>query len=49
MRRGRTPIAKIVAYRKPSTLRMPGALRGQIVIAEDFDETPPEFADGTPR
>jgi prevent-host-death family protein len=44
VRRGPTPVAKIVAYRAPSTPRRPGALRGQIAIADDFDETPPEFA-----
>lgn len=45
VRRGATPVAKIVAYRAPSTPRTPGALKGQIIIADDFDETPPEFAD----
>jgi prevent-host-death family protein len=45
VRRGATPVAKIVAYRAPSMPRTPGALKGQIVIADDFDETPPEFAD----
>ena len=41
------PVAKIVAYRVPSTPRTPGALKGQININADFDETPPEFADYT--
>lgn len=45
VRRGPTPVAKIVAYRPPTTPRRPGSLRGQIVIADDFDETPTEFAD----
>jgi prevent-host-death family protein len=45
VRRGATPVAKIVAYRAPSTPRVPGALKGQIVIADDFDETPDDFAD----
>lgn len=45
MRRGRTPVAKIVAYCAPATPRVPGALKGEIAIAEDFDETPAEFAD----
>jgi prevent-host-death family protein len=47
VRRGPTPVAKIVAYRVPSTPRTPGALKGQININADFDETPPEFADYT--
>jgi prevent-host-death family protein len=45
VRRGPKPVAKIVAYRAPTTPRRPGALKGQVVIAEDFDETPAEFAD----
>jgi prevent-host-death family protein len=45
VRRGATPVAKIVAYRAPSTPRVPGALKGQIVIGDDFDETPDDFAD----
>ena len=47
VRRGATPVAKMVAYHAPTTARRRGALKGQIVIAEDFDETPPEFADYT--
>jgi prevent-host-death family protein len=47
VRRGPTPVAKIVAYHTPATPRVPGALKGEIVIAEDFDETPAEFADYT--
>jgi prevent-host-death family protein len=47
VRRGPTPVAKIVAYHPPTTPRSPGALKGQIVIGEDFDETPAEFADYT--
>jgi prevent-host-death family protein len=47
VRRGPTPVAKIVAYHAPTTPRSPGALKGQIVIAEDFDERLPEFGDYT--
>lgn len=47
VRRGSTPVAKIVAYHAPTTPRRPGALRGQIVIGEDFDEVPVEFAEYT--
>jgi prevent-host-death family protein len=45
VRRGAKPVAKIVAYHAPTIPRRPGALKGQIVIAEDFDETPNEFAE----
>jgi prevent-host-death family protein len=44
VRRGSKPVAKIVAYREPSTPRRPGALRGKIRIADDFDEIPDDFA-----
>ena len=47
VRRGARPVAKLVAYHAPTTPRRPGALKGQIVIAEDFDETPEEFAEYT--
>ena len=43
VRRGQTPVAKLVAYH-PSP-RVPGSLKGRIVIAEDFDETPEDFGD----
>jgi hypothetical protein len=33
--------------RTPRTPRQPGALKGQIVIAEDFDDTPAGFAEYT--
>ena len=45
VRRGPTPVVKIVAYQPPNTPRVPGALKGRIVVCEDFDETPPDFAD----
>jgi prevent-host-death family protein len=44
VRRGMKPVAKIVAYRAPTTPRTPGALKGKIVLADDFDETPADFA-----
>jgi hypothetical protein len=40
-------VAKIVAYHPPTTPRRPGTLKGEIVVADDFDETPPEFAEYT--
>jgi prevent-host-death family protein len=43
VRRGATPVAKIVAYQAPTTPRTPGSLKGRIVIADDFDETPEDF------
>jgi prevent-host-death family protein len=44
VRRGPHPVAKIVAYHPPTVPRRPGALRGQIVISDDFEEIPPEFS-----
>ena len=45
VRRGPKPVAKIVAYHAPTTPRAPGALKGQITLADDFDETPADFDD----
>ena len=47
VRRGAKTVAKIVAYDPPTTPRRPGALKGRIVIAEDFDDTPAEFDEYT--
>lgn len=45
VRRGATPVAKLVAYRPADVPRAPGRLKGQIVLAADFDATPPDFTD----
>jgi prevent-host-death family protein len=45
VRRGAKPVAKIVAYHPATTPRVPGALKGQIAVADDFDETPDEFTE----
>lgn len=44
VKRGDKPVAKIVPY-EPSERRARrfGSLKGQIRIADDFDEIPPEF------
>jgi prevent-host-death family protein len=34
------PVARLVPYAETPAPRRPGALRGQIEIADDFDETP---------
>jgi prevent-host-death family protein len=47
VRRGPKPVAKIVAYRPPTAPRKPGGLEGQIWIADDFDDTPPDFDEYT--
>lgn len=39
------PVAKLTSLDRPGHVRKPGSARGQIWIAPDFDETPPEFAD----
>lgn len=33
------PVARLVAYRAQTERRVPGAWRGQVWIAADFDET----------
>lgn len=38
------PVAKLVRYTGASAKRVPGALKGRIVIHEDFDELPPDIA-----
>jgi prevent-host-death family protein len=45
VRRGPKPVAKIVAYEPPpKARRVPGAWKGQVWIADDFDDyIPPEF------
>lgn len=43
--RGSKPVAKIVRYEPPREPRRPGALRGQIHIADDFDELPDDIAE----
>ena len=40
--RAGTPVAKLVPYGGPTAPRSPGALRGQIEVAPDFDVTPDE-------
>lgn len=32
------PVAKLVPFERPSRPRVPGALKGKIWIADDFDE-----------
>jgi prevent-host-death family protein len=38
------PVAKLVRYNHQETDRRPGALKGKIKIASDFDELPSEIA-----
>ena len=45
VRRGSTPVAKLVGYTEQASPREPGALKGKLEIADDFDATPAEFAD----
>lgn len=45
LRRGREPVAQIVPLPSPgATRRKPGALAGQIEMAEDFDVWPEDIA-----
>lgn len=44
IRRGKKPVVKLVAIVPPAPSRSPvGALKGQISIADDFDELGPEW------
>lgn len=38
------PVAKLVRYDRGEEPRQPGALRGKIRIADDFDELPTDMA-----
>jgi antitoxin (DNA-binding transcriptional repressor) of toxin-antitoxin stability system len=45
LRRGKTPVARIVpAQPATSARRRPGALKGKIVIGDDFDTLPDDVA-----
>lgn len=39
------PVARLVRYENNRQQRRPGALKGKIKIAEDFDELPDDIAD----
>ena len=39
-----TPVARLIPFRERPKARRPGAMRGQIWIAPDFDELPEEVA-----
>ena len=39
------PVAMLVRYERSEETRRPGALRGKIKIAEDFDDLPDEIAE----
>ena len=39
------PVAKLVKYEADVERRSPGALRGKIKIADDFDELPEDIAE----
>ena len=43
--RSGTPVAKLVPYDRSTEPRKPGALRGKIRMAEDFDELPQDIAE----
>jgi prevent-host-death family protein len=43
IRRGPAPVAKIVAYNPPLRRRVPGDLKGQIWMSDDFDEPDEEL------
>jgi prevent-host-death family protein len=38
------PVAKLIRYERREESRQPGALKGKIIIADDFDELPDDIA-----
>jgi prevent-host-death family protein len=44
LRRGKVPVARLVPAPAPIARRQPGALAGQIDIADDFDSLPADVA-----
>lgn len=38
------PVAKLVPYREDEPPRVPGAWRGRVRLASDFDDLPPDLA-----
>tara|TARA_B100001564_G_C20621001_1_gene662343 strand:- start:1103 stop:1339 length:237 start_codon:yes stop_codon:yes gene_type:complete len=38
------PVAKLTKFTNADVVRKPGALKGKVVIHEDFDKLPPEIA-----
>jgi antitoxin (DNA-binding transcriptional repressor) of toxin-antitoxin stability system len=49
VKKGGKPVAVIRPSVVQAAERKPGALRGKIVIAQDFDELPPDIAAGMGR
>ncbi len=39
------PYVRLIPYEETARKRQPGSLQGQIWMASDFDETPPEIVD----
>jgi prevent-host-death family protein len=39
------PVAKLVRYERSQETRQPGALKGKIKIADDFDDLPDDIAE----
>jgi antitoxin (DNA-binding transcriptional repressor) of toxin-antitoxin stability system len=42
--RAGVPVAKLVRYTGVAARRTPGALKGQIIIHDGFDDLPPDIA-----
>ena len=38
------PVARLIRYKRSKQIRQPGALKGKIKIADDFDELPEDIA-----
>lgn len=42
--RGGRPLVRLVPHRHAQSPRVPGAWRGRVTIAPDFDDLPPDLA-----
>ena len=47
--RASRPVARLVPYVERREQRRPGALKGRLWIAEDFDDTPDDIVDAFER
>lgn len=45
LRRNKVPVARLVPIARGTTTREPGALAGQIEMADDFDSLPEDIAE----
>lgn len=42
--RSNVPVLRLIPFGRMTKLREPGSARGQVFLADDFDQTPEDFA-----